>query len=265
MSKYKIGDRVRVINGIEKLQYAMRGRIGTVAAVHEIDGVQHCRVLIDGFDNPHKVDPTITFHYNQLAPWLNDSKDAKEIALGRINNYLKYKNNEYKKEVAKQTVIPKIKDVIYNDPATIVFWEDGTKTVVKCKNEKFDPEKGLAMAFSKKMLGNKGNYYEVFKKWLPKEEKSKSTDIIKDISSKIGKPKPQTFTFDIKPIDINKKLFEALTGAPSGTTIQFEDAKEEPKRNPVEEAYKKLVDHRDNNGEINFDELIGLLGEALDD
>ena len=36
-------------------------------------------------------------------------------------------------------------------------------------------------------------------------------------------------------------------------------------RNPVEEAYKKLVNHRDNNGEINFDELIGLLGEALDD
>lgn len=69
-----------------------------------------------------------------------------------------------------QAVIPKIKDVIYNDPATIVFWEDGTKTVVKCKfNEKFDPEKGLAMAFSKKMLGNKGNYYNIFKKWLPEE------------------------------------------------------------------------------------------------
>lgn len=75
-----------------------------------------------------------------------------------------------------QTVIPKIKDVIYNDPATIVFWEDGTKTVVKCKNEKFDPEKGLAMAFSKKMLGNKGDYYNIFKKWLP-EEKSRNDTI----------------------------------------------------------------------------------------
>ena len=73
----------------------------------------------------------------------------------------------------EHTVIPKIKDVIYNDPATIVFWEDGTKTVVKCKNEKFDPEKGLAMAFSKKMLGNKGNYYNVFKKWMPDEWRPK--------------------------------------------------------------------------------------------
>ncbi len=54
--------------------------------------------------------------------------------------------------------LPEIKDVIFNDSATIVFWDDGTKTVVKAVNEKFDPEKGLAMAITKKALGNKGNY-----------------------------------------------------------------------------------------------------------
>lgn len=64
-----------------------------------------------------------------------------------------------------------IKKVIFNDPATIIIWYDGTKTVVKATNEKFDPEKGLAMAFAKKYLGNEGNYYETFKKWLPKEVK----------------------------------------------------------------------------------------------
>lgn len=64
-----------------------------------------------------------------------------------------------------------IKDVIFNDPATIVFWKDGTKTVVKATNEDFDPEKGLAMAISKKALGNKHDYYNVFKKWLKKYEK----------------------------------------------------------------------------------------------
>ena len=63
-----------------------------------------------------------------------------------------------------------IKNVIFNDPATIVFWTDGTKTVVKAENEPFDPEKGLAMAIAKKSLGNKGDYYNEFKKWLPKEE-----------------------------------------------------------------------------------------------
>lgn len=65
-----------------------------------------------------------------------------------------------------------IKKVIFNDPATIVMWTDGTKTVVKAENEAFDEEKGLAMAISKKALGNKGNYYNTFTKWLPKEEEA---------------------------------------------------------------------------------------------
>ena len=63
-------------------------------------------------------------------------------------------------------LVPEIKKVIFNDPATIVFWADNTKTVVKCgEDEMFDPEKGLAMAISKKALGNCGSYFETFKKW----------------------------------------------------------------------------------------------------
>ena len=63
-----------------------------------------------------------------------------------------------------------LKKVIYNDPATIAFWSDGTKTVVKAQpGDIFDPEKGLAMVIAKKACGNTGNYYNGFKKWLPKE------------------------------------------------------------------------------------------------
>lgn len=62
-----------------------------------------------------------------------------------------------------------IEKVIFNKPATIVLWADGTKTVVKCEDEAYDPEKGLAMCISKKALGNKGNYFNTFKKHLPKE------------------------------------------------------------------------------------------------
>ena len=62
-----------------------------------------------------------------------------------------------------------ITKVIFNNPATIVFWSDGKKTVVKCSNdEAFDEEKGLAIAISKRFLGNQGNYYNEFKKWLSK-------------------------------------------------------------------------------------------------
>ncbi len=63
-----------------------------------------------------------------------------------------------------------IKEVIFNNPATIVKWEDGTKTVVKRqKGERWDKEKGLAMAIVKKTYGNKGNYNDIFKKWCEEE------------------------------------------------------------------------------------------------
>lgn len=48
-----------------------------------------------------------------------------------------------------------VKRVIYNDPATIVFWNDNTKTVVKCiPGEEFDPYYGFCAAVCKKIFGN---------------------------------------------------------------------------------------------------------------
>lgn len=72
----------------------------------------------------------------------------------------------------------KIKNVIFNDPATIVFWADGSKTVVKCQEgDVFDKEKGLAMAISKRALGDKGRYCEEFKKWIPEIDENKETKV----------------------------------------------------------------------------------------
>lgn len=88
-------------------------------------------------------------------------KDAKE----RDKLYLNEKWRVIRQKREKQ--IPEIKKVIFNKPATIVFWADGTKTVVKSQGkEKYDKEKGLAMAISKKVLGNEGRYYDTFKKFL---------------------------------------------------------------------------------------------------
>jgi len=59
---------------------------------------------------------------------------------------------------------PEQKKVIFNKPATVVYWGDGTKTVVKCQNdEEFDPEKGVALCYMKKMCGNTGRYNELLK------------------------------------------------------------------------------------------------------
>lgn len=70
--------------------------------------------------------------------------------------------------------LPAIKTVHFSGPVTAVIWEDGTKTLVRCKEgEVPDYEKGFAMAIAKKALGtNKSgsNYYDIFKKYLPKPE-----------------------------------------------------------------------------------------------
>lgn len=82
---------------------------------------------------------------------------------------------EYEMMMAKRK--PVIKDVIFNDPATIVKWADGTRTVVKVqKGEPYDEEKGLAMAYIKKIYDNKGNYNDIFRKWCPKKEIPKVDD-----------------------------------------------------------------------------------------
>ncbi|MBO5887504.1 MAG: hypothetical protein J6Q60_05735 [Bacteroidaceae bacterium] len=63
-----------------------------------------------------------------------------------------------------------ISNVIFNNPATIVLWDDGTKTVVKCQEgDEYSEEVGLALCFAKKALGNKPNFNNVFKKWIPEE------------------------------------------------------------------------------------------------
>ena len=108
--------------------------------------------------------------------YMNSSYGAEgistsNVATGTINNASVSTRTVAYNSMWKRS---KIKNVIFNDPATIVLWADGTKTVVKCgENDIYDPEKGLAMAVAKKYLGtNKShsNYMDEFKKWLPKEE-----------------------------------------------------------------------------------------------
>ena len=92
-------------------------------------------------------------------------------------------------------------DVIFNDPATIIIWSDGTKTIVKAENEPFDPEKGLAMAISKKVLGNKYDYYEVFKRYVGRYNKQKAK---KERAAQARANK------NVKPTDSNKDKKQKL-------------------------------------------------------
>lgn len=118
-----------------------------------VDSVQQYTV---GFGGPTKIvlectpaaDDSLTNIAKQL---LNNMYGVASTISGGSRNYT--------------CVMPRIKNVKFNNPATIVFWKDGTKTVVKCGDgDIFDPEKGLAMAIAKKALGNQGNYYNEIRK-----------------------------------------------------------------------------------------------------
>lgn len=107
---------------------------------------------------------------NEGFAWLTFS------LLAKIRPQTKYHKTAFLKSaygITAASTGTSITNVIFNDPATIVMWSDGTKTVVKRgENDVYDPEKGMAMAIAKKFLGtseSKGDYYEAFKKWIPKK------------------------------------------------------------------------------------------------
>lgn len=120
-----------------------------------------------------------------LYPEPSKYEDTDNKRLGRfleveamIRDY--NKKREKAKEKIKEYEMKKIEKVIFNDPATIVFWRDGSKTVVKAQDEPFDKEKGLAMAIAKKVYGNEGNYYNEFKKFI-KDEPSVKVNSIEEV------------------------------------------------------------------------------------
>lgn len=155
--KFKKNDKVYVKAISTSYDGKYRGSVGTVTYVYGDAADQKIGVSLQSHFNTESKYGWFYFHTNELEHC---------IAAGD------YSVTAAKQELNKKYGYPfSIKDVIFNDPAVIILWNDGTKTVVKCsENDIFDPEKGLAMAISKKALGNQGKYYETFKKYLPEEE-----------------------------------------------------------------------------------------------
>ena len=115
----------------------------------------------------------------------------------RIRSGALYPRCEGKKTASAMSTAA-IKDVIFAPPATIVYWSDGSKTVVKCsEKDVFDPEKGLAMAIAKRCGGNKGSYYKEIQNWVeksgkkypgkPAAGKAVDLDVLKKYSSEANK------------------------------------------------------------------------------
>lgn len=87
------------------------------------------------------------------------------------------------------------KQVIFNPPATIVYWEDGTKTVVKADNDVFSEEFGYAMACMRKIYGSRAEFKAQFKNAVRPQQ----------FPQKEKKPKPIVKP-ENKPASLNQLL-----------------------------------------------------------
>lgn len=75
------------------------------------------------------------------------------------------KRDRKENKMTPRVAIMNIEKVVFNGPATIIFWKDKTKTVVKCmEGDTYDPEKAVLLACLEHSMGGKGPA----KKWLKK-------------------------------------------------------------------------------------------------
>ena len=150
-----------------------------------------------------------------------------------------------------------IKDVIFNPPATIVFWMDGTKTVVKDQGEVFyDPEKGMAMAVAKKAFGNQGNYYNQFSKYLDIYEKKQENEFAKSYANTVLDNVIDKFRNSLSRINYNTAPNKKRTKI--DTEIVFEH------RNNALVTLSNLKDIFDRYGVVSVGELYAEAGIKCD-
>lgn len=64
-------------------------------------------------------------------------------------------------------ILDHITQVVYHNPATIVYFDDGDKVVVKTSpHDDYNPEAGLALCILKKLFGNNAaKFHRFFKTW----------------------------------------------------------------------------------------------------
>lgn len=76
-----------------------------------------------------------------------------------------------------------VSKIIFNPPATIVFWEDGTKTVVKCAAEdEFNKYYGFLVALGKKVYENNSQIKKLIDKKAERHENKKGEKDIPEFS-----------------------------------------------------------------------------------
>ena len=96
----------------------------------------------------------ITDQFNMRVLSIREKHDCGPVERITIDGFVKREDSS-PRSYGATGLLDKAVKVIYNPPATIAFWADGSKTVVKCdKDDVYDPKYGLALCYMKKALGS---------------------------------------------------------------------------------------------------------------
>jgi len=111
--------------------------------------------------------------------------------------------------------------VVHNPPATIVFWKDKTKTVVKQQDgDAYDPEKGFMAACTKKLFGNDNQFnYEI--KWYVPKQKSAEPKLVAEEPSKDKKSTTSDDVLKAFEDELKEKEAEVDEGIKAFANILF--------------------------------------------
>lgn len=117
--------------------------------------VNNCKTLKYAIDYCKKTSASVnnidkSYGFECFIPL--EAKDISELML--MNDPVE---GLYTKMKSSMNTAPK--EVIFSPPATIVYWQDGSRTVVKCSEEdEFSEEMGFVLCFMKKWFGNTGKF-----------------------------------------------------------------------------------------------------------
>ena len=151
MAKFKVGDKIRAIDNHYYVTTLDNEWVGRVISINYKENIRvetiSCKA--EGKSKAYNVDEE---HFEKIA-----EKEEKKLVLEKIKRY------------------------VINENATIIFWEDGDKTIVKrCSDEPFKKELGFLYAYFQKTSGlskTKANkFIKELKVTKPKEKKKKKKD-----------------------------------------------------------------------------------------
>lgn len=194
---FQLGDRVRV----NDIRYVYYGRTGTIVQIEDISYNTEpiYTIALDGawtLDNDVKPQQ-VRVNAKSLEKIPRKNAEEYNITMGTRNaksmkeliEVLKYANKLdgpiYSLDMLNQLTggtdgMKKIdvKKIIFNGPKTIVFWTDGSKTIVSMSKDeaKFDPEAALCAAYTKKTFGTNSKIKRIIKEksnydeWKDKDE-----------------------------------------------------------------------------------------------